>query len=493
MRKLILVFLFFNQLSFASFDMNENMERSYSHIINLEFDKAAVLLDNEQFQNPRNGFILLHRNYIDFLTIFINEDITFFESKKHFKEERISLLDEYDETSPYFLYTKAEITLQWAFSRLRFEQYFIAAYEIIESYNLLRENSRRFPNFTLNNKGIGLIHALLGLVPDNFQWLINIAGLEGGVSMGISELDAVLNDDRFIIYEDEILFLLSFFEIHLGNNDSLCQSYLDRIGDRYKESLLLNFAAARLSYNLGENDHCITILSNRPDYSGKAKFYHLDYLMGMSYLYMLDYENAKQRFKYFLEKFGGINYIKSANHKLAWIALLQDDYEKARIYFERVLIDGNNIIDEDKVAFKNAQRKNSIHIILLRSRLLYDGGYYSLALSELTRMESSVDVLSNCNQIEYWYRLARVSSKLKYSDDIILLYYKKVLEKELAISSYYAPMSALQVGLIYEERGDFQQGEFYFNQCLSMSDFDYERAIHKRAKAGLNRILISKT
>ena len=69
MKKIILFFLFISSSTFASFDMNENMQRSYSHIINLEFDMAAILLDKEQFQNPRNGLILFHRNYIDFLTI----------------------------------------------------------------------------------------------------------------------------------------------------------------------------------------------------------------------------------------------------------------------------------------------------------------------------------------------------------------------------------------------------------------------------------------
>ena len=56
-------------------------------------------------------------------------------------------------------------------------------------------------------------------------------------------------------------------------------------------------------------------------------------------------------------------------------------------------------------------------------------------------------------------------------------------------SSYYAPMSALQIGLIYEKSNDLQQGELYFNKCLSMSGFDYQRGIHQKAKAGLRRIL----
>ena len=490
MKKIILFILFISNssfASFASFDMNENMQKSYSYIINLEFEKAAFLLDNEQVYNPKNGIILLHRNYIDFLNILINEDITYFKSKKRFKEVRLALLDEYEETSPYYLYAKAEINLQWAFSRLKFEQYFTAAYEILESYYLYEENRRRFPDFNLNNKGLGLIHALLGFIPEKFNWLVNLAGLEGNVSLGISELDLVLNDNQLLMYRSEVLFLLSLLEMNLGNNDTLCQHYLEKIGEGYKKNLLLNFAAARLSHSLGQNDYCINILSNRPNNSGGGKLYYLDYLEGMSYLYMLDYENAKKRFEYFLERFRGINYIKSAYHKLAWIAFLQNNYDKAHTYFTKVISNGNILIEEDKVAFKDAQNNHFGHIILLKSRLLYDGGYYSLSLSEINQLEDVV--LSEINHAEYWYRLARISSKLEYSDSIILSYYKKVLEIKGDISSYYAPMSALQVGLIYELRNDFYQGEFYFNKCLAMSGFDYERGIHQKAKAGLARML----
>jgi hypothetical protein len=49
-------------------------------------------------------------------------------------------------------------------------------------------------------------------------------------------------------------------------------------------------------------------------------------------------------------------------------------------------------------------------------------------------------------------------------------------------------MSALQIGLIFEKENDFKKAEYYFNKCLSISGFDYERGIHQKAKAGLTRI-----
>lgn len=487
MRTLTLVFLFFCKFGFASFDMNENMQRSYSHIISLEFEKANILLAKEKSQNPQNGFIPLYNNYIDFLTILIAEDVDYFESHKALKDKRLDLLDDNDKDSPYYLYSKAEINLQWAFSRLKFEHYVVAAYEIVKAYKLLEENKQKFPDFTLNNKGLGLIHALLGAVPRDFHWIINLAGLEGSISMGFRELDEVLNDKHFVMYQDEVLFLLSFLQINLGNNETLFQKYLDTIGNRYEDNLLLNFTTSRLLHNLGRNDDCLSVLQNRTDNNETIQFYYLDYLEGMSYLYMLDLKNAKRKFEYFIENFRGVNYIKSANHKLAWIALLQNDDQKRLEYLQKVILDGNTLVDEDKVALNDAKReiiiKDNLYDRLLRTRLLYDGGYYEKARLEISIVET-LDFYD-----EYFYRLARIESKLSSEHTKVINYYQKAYEMGQNSTNYYAPMSALQIGLIYESKRDHHQAESYFMRCLAMSGFDYERGIHQKAKAGLERIL----
>ena len=465
--------------------MNERMLQSYFHIINLEFESANDLLRIEKKENPDNGIIFLHQNYIDFLTIIIGEDEAFFMIAKEKKSKRIELIQTGDENSPYYLYAQAEIHLQWAFARLKFEQYSTAAYEFVKAYNLLEKNQEKFPNFTLNKKGLGLIHALLGTVPNQFQWILSLAGLQGGINLGLSEMDAVLNDDNFKVYENEVLFLLSFLQINLNNNDTLCQRYLNRIGDRYQENLLLNFTAARLSHFLGMNEYCLKVLENRASNEGRYAFYYLDYLQGMSYLYKLDYEKAEQYFNNFLKFFNGSNYIKSTYHKLAWISYLKGEGNQYK-YFEKALTEGTQSIDEDKVALKDAQRNYITHPLLLRTRILYDGGYYKKALAVISGVKKVSEYAEYLD--EYWYRLARIESKLNYDDEMLIKRFEKSYEIGKKTTNYYAPMSALQIGLIYEQQNDIAQAAIYFEKCLSISDFDYERGIHQKAKAGISRI-----
>ena len=331
---------------------------------------------------------------------------------------------------------------------------------------------------------------MVGAIPEKYQWIINLVGMEGGVELGLSELKSLLKDEEMGLYHSEILFLTAFLQLNMTNDEIAYKQLLDDIGSKYSDNYLLNFAAARLSHALGENDLCVKVLENRPTIQGKLSFHYLDYLLGMSYLYKLEYEKSKVYFTLFLSNFKGNNYIKSAYHKLAWIFFLQGEDNN---YFELVKAKGIASIDEDKVALKEANSaiKNKYHTCsrLLRTRLLYDGGYYDEALLEI----SSVKILKKYSGFydEYWYRLARIKSKLNYEDVVVITNYQKSYDLGIAdnqSTNYYAPMSALQIGLIYEKQNKFNQAKIYFEKCLSLSDFDYERGIHQKAKVGLVRV-----
>jgi tetratricopeptide (TPR) repeat protein len=272
----------------------------------------------------------------------------------------------------------------------------------------------------------------------------------------------------------------------MTNDEVAYKQLLADIGDGYSDSYLLNFAAARLTHALGKNDLTLNILENRPADQGKFSFYYLDYLQGMSLLYKLDFEKSKQYFSYFLSNFKGNNYIKSAYHKLALIAFLEGETEKKLSYFEKVKSEGSAVIDEDKVALKNAKKKCIIHSRLLSTRLLYDGGYYQAALKEIQNFKTLKEDSGFYD--EYWYRLARIQSKLDYDINGIIAHYQKAFDLGKASSSYFAPMSALQIAFIYEQQKEYVNAEIYFERCLSLSNFDYERGIHQKAKSGLARI-----
>ncbi len=480
MRIVTIIFLFFTTTAFSSFEMNNRMKRTHSYILNLEFSNAMELLKLEEFENSKNRIIILHENYIDFLTIIIGEERETFVKAKLSKSNRLNSLKSGDRDSPYYLYSQAEFHLQWAFCYLKFDQYAIAIYEFILAYNLFIRNQEDFPDFKLNKKGLGVIYTLLSAVPDQFSWMLDIAGLKGDIKLGLSELDVVLNDSKLKLYKDEVLFMISFLQMNMNNNSSICYKYLNMIGEDYKEQILLTYTAARISHYLGLNDYCIKVLESRPSNKNRYPFYYLDYLQGMSYLYKLDYVNSKKHLNIFVENFKGNNYIKSSYHKLAWISYLENNDKKYE-YLMMVIDEGVNVIDEDKVALKDANNLYFSDPFLLKSRLLFDGGYYESSLNEINQT-------TDFNVAEYHYRLARIMSKLNYESSDIISSYINACDLGNYTSDYYAPMSALQIGLIYELNNDTIQARLYFEKCLKFSGFDYERGIHIKADAAIERI-----
>ena len=216
MKRILVFLLFILSCLFvsASFQMNENMQNAYLSIIDLQFEKGQSFIDLEKKQNPKNGLIFLNENYKDFLALIIGEDRQLFDEIAANKNRRLYAIEKCDKTSPYYLYVKAEINLQWAFARLKFQEYFLAAYEIQKAYFLLKENKEKYPDFHLNKKGMGLLHCLIGSIPENYRWIVNSIGINGGIKQGLAELEELLllteQDERYKFYNTELLFLISF-------------------------------------------------------------------------------------------------------------------------------------------------------------------------------------------------------------------------------------------------------------------------------------------
>ncbi|SVD75064.1 uncharacterized protein METZ01_LOCUS427918, partial [marine metagenome] len=261
-----------------------------------------------------------------------------------------------------------------------------------------------------------------------YQWVMKLVGMEGNIHMGLNELNELLiitkNDEHLSIYNTETLFLLSFLQLNYANDKRDYRKLLEKIAEDYSLNYLLNFAAARLSAKLGMNDFTIKILESRPNTKGKYPFYYLDYLLGMSKLYQLDSAAAKH-FNYFLSNFKGKNYIKSAYQKLAWIAYLKTDLNKYQYFCQMTLTNGQALFDEDKQAEKQVKNGMKLQQFLLKSRLLYDGGYYTRALAQLESIETIKTFLNLNTQLEYWYRKGRIYQALDKKFELVFDCFEK--------------------------------------------------------------------
>ncbi len=491
MQKLTLFFLLFFWLQLGAtphFTFSDPVREAYHFTMSLQFEQAKVLLAQARIQDPENRLIPFVENYVDFFIIFLDEEETTFHRLEKNKNRRLEEIEQGDKDSPYYLYTQAEIKLHWALARLKFKEYVTAVFEIKSAYKLLTKNQERFPDFIANQKSLGILHALIGTVPDNYRWGLKLlGGMDGTIAQGQKEIKVVLNyaENHDFIFEEETVVMYAFLLLHLGNKQEAAWQTINRAGLDTKANPLACFALANVAMHTGRNDEAIRLLENAPRGGDYYNFPYLDYMLGLAKLYRQD-DNAAKYLHRYLKSFRGKNYIKEAYQKIAWYHLLKGEQQQYQYYIQQCLDKGDDHVGGDKQALKEAKGKLTPHPEILRARLLFDGGYRKQAYQLLSRVEK-VSLPLERYRLEYTYRLGRITHEMGNTAEA-LVFYQQTIDEGRNASYYYACNAALQMGLIQEKKGLKEAAISCFQNCLSISPDEYKNSLHQKAKAGLNRL-----
>ncbi|MCK9424112.1 MAG: hypothetical protein M0Q38_16120 [Bacteroidales bacterium] len=493
-------FLLFISSARSQYFFNDRCREAYRNIFSLQFREAEKILEIEKKQEPANLIPVSLENYIDFLTLYIGEEKSVFNKLISNKSKRIRQLEKGQKDSPYYNYCLAEIYLQWAFVRLKFGDYTLAALDIRKAYKLFSENDSRFPGFLPNKSGLGIIHIMIGFIPDNYKWIKDILGMDGSIDQGMDEFRQVVAysgpDKSIILLKIEASFYLAMMSANLQRNKLDAKTMLNELEKQASEeqlqlSPLIIYVASNILIKNGSNDEALEILQSRSSCENNYPFYYLDYLEGLARLNRLDL-SAEGFIRRFVGNFRGQNYIRSAIQKLAWIALLNGDTIGFHNRMNQVKNNGASLVDEDKQALYEAISGAVPSVILLRSRLLFDGGYYNLALKEL--MDNSIKSYIHTRRdfIEYTYRMGRIYHEMGVHTKAIE-YYKQTIQRGKFEPYYFSCAAALQLGLIYENKGLYSQADSAFHVCLSIDTPQYKTSLGQKAKAGLNRLKSKKS
>jgi len=489
MKKWLLLFLFAfgTYCSEASFNYSPNLKKAFTDILQLRLDDARILLEKEKTENPENSLVFLYENYSDFLKAFITEEKSYADTLRLNTERRLRLIDKEKEQSPFLLLCKADMLIQTAMIKAKFGENVSAALDIHKAYKFAERNFIQYPTFSLNKKTLGLLHATVGAIPQEYKWLTGIAGMEGTIDQGSKELFRMLSEtDRGIFpeYKEEVLFYLVQIYSSIATNDSITAVLADLVKKRAVNNPLMMYCFTNLTYKSGKNEDALNMMNTFDD-AGTFPFHFLHYKKGQLRLRKLD-PGAREDFEFYLRNFKGLNYIKSAYQKLAWTYLLQGDKAKYSEYMLACTRKGITLIDEDKDAQKEAESKEIPNTILLKSRLLFDGGYYKESFREITKI-TSPSVLGFRDKLEFTYRYGRLFHKTGDLEKAVLNYQATIRNGEQS-HYYYAANSALMLGLLYEEQKDFSNARIYFKRCLAMRKHDYQNSLDQKAQAGLERL-----
>lgn len=472
----------------ANFDFNNNCIQAYQAIFDLRIQDAQAILKAEKQQHPNNGIIILLENYIDFFSLLVSENQADYERLKNLKSTRLSLLEKQDSKSPYYLFAQAEVNLQWGMLKSRFQDYLSSGLDIKKADNLLRENEKKFPTFLPNQKSIGLVNVILGSIPANIKGVLQSFGFKGNATLGIKKLDQLttsISQTPYSFYKEEVVFLLCYIETDLLQSKNSYQKILNLTSVFGDDSLLKTYLQGYVAYRNAHNDDAIKFLQRRPTKSAQyINFPKLNYLIGNAKLNRND-SDAYVYLGRYINEYKGINYVKDAYLKLAYYYYLKNDIAKYQAFIKMVKVKGNVYDEKDKQALKEANEQ-APDVNLLRARLSYDGGYYTRALAYLKDKNQS-DFKLQRDQIEYFYRFGRIYDALNKSQEALINYQKTIYAGKQS-TYYYAANAALNMALIFEEKGDKSRAVNFYNQAISMKNHEYENSIENKAKEGLRRL-----
>lgn len=464
------------------YSFSPNLQQAYREVFKLKVNAAKALLAKEKAPNALAMYV---ENYADMVTLLVSDNKALFEQLSSHQDERLSWLDD-QPNSPYKHFIQAEIRLHWAFIKLKFGKEMSASWDIIKAYRLLAENARLYPDFVPSFKSLGLLHVLIGSAPQSYQWVAKLLGLKGNIPQGLREVQRAIQEDKVFGLEAQLIqLLLHSYILTYGEKQN---ADLLQLVHRQPDNLLLHFFGATVSMKDGRGEQALNVLKQRPKGSAYFAFPFLEYLEGEILLQKGQHDEARKQFNAFLSQYKGQNFLKDTYLKLFLSHWLLNEDALAKGYIEKVNKVGATYVESDKAALKFAENYtkgliNNQQKTLMKARLAFDGGYLEEAAAALRNVnEASFE--NGRDRAEFRYRLGRIFQRQEHTEAAIPNYERAIVLSQ-AQGLYFGATSALQLGYIYQAKGQRAKAIQYFQQALNYPKHEYKNSVDNKARAAL--------
>lgn len=460
-----------------------NTAQAYTQTWQYNFGAAELALAKEKKPGLASAYVADTKW---FLELFATENPARYNTYKQGRESTLDQIEAGSKNLPFYFFAKGEYYLHAAILHLKFGEYSSAAWEVNKAYKILKEGNSKHPDFLLLKRDLYLLQALVGVVPENYQWMLKILGFEGELKPSMAKYaevaNAIKNHPQYHIFLPETRIIQAFLTHHLLNNHDAAWKIIDEATKDFATNPVSAFARANLSLHQKKNEELLQTLSAYK--TNLPAVPHLDYYHGLAKLQRGDADAGHYLARY-LKHFKGHNYIKDAYVKLGWAFLLNGDTKNYRNSMELATKYGKAVLEEDKNALRDAKRKELPNIAILRARLLFDGGYYQQALSHLKNTDPAN--LSLTEQAEYYYRTGRIQESLQLYNEA-LQNYGTVIEKFSSLAEYFAPAACLFSGNIYEKQKNPEKARYFYRKCQQYKNYVYKDSFDQKALAGLKRL-----
>jgi len=456
-------------------------------MFNLNLDEAKNAINSEIQLNPENKLIHYNRNYIDFINVVIQDDKDEYDEFIELSDKRIQKILSDKSISEWRYYAVSEMFLHRAIARILNDKLLFVGFDIYRSYYYLQKNLRQYPEFSANNKLSGLYNILIDMIPDEYQWMFSLIGVNGNFKLGIDQLQKFCDySEKDTSFQVEGVLIAYYIDKYLSrdflDNDESINGYLKKSEDY---SILRYLIGSSLIRNR-KIDEAEQLLFNREQQKDEIKILHFNYVRGLCKLYNNEKETLYFLYQ-FISDYKGRFYKKDAMQKLAWYYFINEDLDSFKQLNKEILTNSDMLLEPDKQAFYEAKKQKVSNPILLKARILFDASKYT---EVITLLEKSVNKFRNSDEISYLnykYRLARA---YHLNNDYLsaLSNYQFVIDNGNELNDYKYSFSLLQCALVYETLNKVDKAEEYLLQCLTTKNNEYHFSIEFKAKIAMQRI-----
>jgi hypothetical protein len=472
----LFLLLFFTQLNAQQWQFDAATLKAYNLALNLQITEALEIVADPK--SPQEHYVA---SLAQALELLISED-----GEKFTEYERIyqNRLERKLKSSPEEYFLQAEMHLQWAFVYLKFGHEFDAALNLRQAYQIVQDCKKDHPKFIAIKKTSGLLDVIIGTIPEKYEWVLGLLGMQGSVQFGFQELESVELADSHLGFEAELIHAL--IQGFVLQKTDVGVMEIKKILGKHPDNRLVLFLAAALSIKNSQSEEALSLLTKVTSKTDGLPIYYAYYLMGEVYLHKADYLNSITSYHWFIKHYKGQNYLKDAHYKIGICYLLNGNTNDATVTFNLARNIGKETAEADKYAARSLTDHEYPNIKLTKARYYTDGGYYPEAQKVLESIIPS-EIPTKRDQVEYYYRKARLAHKTNQLN-AAQLFYKQVIDMNGEEAWYFAPNACLQLGYVDMDVKDYPSAKEYFQRALAYKKHEYKNSIDSKAKSALAQL-----
>ncbi|HRH60937.1 MAG TPA: hypothetical protein PL045_10230, partial [Chitinophagaceae bacterium] len=332
------------------FDFSSTCKNAYQQITALKLAPGALLVNQARRENPNNLIPEILDNYIDFYTLFFNENPEDYKALLPKFETRLDKIEDGSEKSPYYNFCRTVIYMQKACVEIKFGRQWAAGWDFKKSFALIKQNKKSFPSFLPNDMVDGPMLVAASTVPDGYKWLAGLFGIKGSLNDGVKEIQKLVNsnDELAKLFFNEASFYYCYVLFYIQNKPEEAFNFIKQRNLDLVNNHLLAYMAANLAINNKQSDYAKNVILNRKISNEYLATPIWDLEMGYIKLHHLEMQEAASYFQNFISKFKGNYYVKDACEKLSWCWYLQNNMAAANNARQQVIMKGGTLTDADK-------------------------------------------------------------------------------------------------------------------------------------------------